>query len=284
LNKKPFVLPLADDPQPDLLVEEGPRGKGVGRWVPERKHVLLAKLIGGTHRARAKWPHRVFVDPFCGPGRIRVEGEQITRDGGAVAAWRQSQRTAPAFSSLLLGDKDPVRVEACVSRLKALGAPATGFAGGADETVPQMIATIPAGALVLVYLDPYNLEFLSFDIIQALARLPKVDFAVHFSTMDLQRNVDMELDDSRARFDKAAPGWRAHLPIESMAKATLRAAFFEYWCGLVKQLGFAFSEEMPLIADDRGIPLYRLVAFSRHDLPNRVWADVARGDNLELAF
>jgi three-Cys-motif partner protein len=284
VTRKLFTLPTGPDPRPDLLIEEGPRNKGVGRWVPEQKHVLLAKLIGGTHRARARWPHRVFVDPFCGPGRIRVEGETTTRDGGCVVAWRQSQATAPGFTSMLLGDKSQERVDACVARLSALGAPAKGFAGPADETVPQMIALVPRGALVLVYLDPYNLEYLSFDIIAALAKLPSVDFAVHFSTMDLQRNVDMELDDARARFDKAAPDWRVRLPVDSLAKASLRSAFFDYWCDLVKQLGFAFSKEMPLIADDRGIPLYRLVAFSRHDLPNRVWADVAKSQNMELGF
>lgn len=284
MTRKPFVLPLADDPRPECPIEEGPRGKGVGRWVPEKKHVLLAKWIGGTHRARGAWPHRVFVDPFSGPGRIRVEGESWTRDGGAVVAWRQSVARGPAFTSILVGDKSAERVDACVGRLKALAAPAQGFAGSADETVPRMIEAIPKSALVLVYLDPYNLEFLSFDIIQALARLPKVDFVVHFSTMDLQRNVDMELDDSRARFDGAAPGWRDAVPVESLSKAGLRAAFFQYWCDQVTTLGFTFSKEMPLIADDRGSPLYRLVAFSRHDLPNRVWADVARSDNLELDF
>lgn len=284
MKRKEFALVAGPDPCPELCIEQGPRDKGVGLWVPTQKHVLLAKLIGGTRAARAKWPHRVFIDPFCGPGRIRVEGEASTRDGGSVVAWRQSQAVAPVFTSMLVGDLNQARVDACVSRLSALDAPVRGFCGAADTTVPQMIRAVPSGALVLVYLDPYNLEYLSFDIIRALAQLPKVDFAVHFSTMDLQRNVDMELDDDRARFDRAAPGWRDAVDVGGLSKQGLRQAFFSYWMRLVEGLGFAFSNAMPLISDGRGIPLYRLVAFSRHDLPNKVWADVARSPNLELDF
>lgn len=284
MPKRTFVLQSGADPSPHLCVEEGPSGDGVGRWVPDFKHVLLAKLIGGTCKARVKWPHRVFVDPFCGPGRIRVKGQTTTLDGGTVVAWRQSQATPPPFTSMLVGDLAPQRAQACVERLLALGAPATAFDGEAASTVPRMIEAIPKGALVLAYLDPYNLQYLSFEIIRALAGLPKIDIAVHFSTMDLQRNVDMELDDARARFDDAAPGWRTNIPVSTLSKTALRLAFFAYWMGLVRGLGFEVSKEMPLARGDRGEPLYRLVFFSRHPLPNRIWGDVARGDNLAFDF
>ena len=46
----------------------------------------------------------------------------------------------------------------------------------------------------MAYLDPYNLELLAFSIIQELSKLKKVDLAINFSTMDLQRNADLEFD------------------------------------------------------------------------------------------
>jgi hypothetical protein len=34
--------------------------------------------------------------------------------------------------------------------------------------------------------------------------------------------------------------------------------------------------------NSRGQPIYRMVFFARHDLPNRIWDDVARGQNRSL--
>lgn len=74
------------DPYPGHPVERGPHGRGVGRWVPQEKHLYLTRYLDATREARKKFKQRVLIDPFCGPGRIQVEGESFTRDGGSVAA------------------------------------------------------------------------------------------------------------------------------------------------------------------------------------------------------
>lgn len=276
------VTGLDPDPRPDFFIERGPNEKGVGRWVPEQKHMYLTKYIDGTREAAKKWSQRIFVDPFCGPGRIQVEGESVTRDGGALIAWRQSQFSGAPYTQLLIGDLIPERANACEARLKAVGAPAHGFSGPAATTVHQMIQQVPRTALCTVYLDPYNLELLSFDIIEALAELKAVDFAVHFSTMDLTRNMDFEFDPVRARFDGTAPNWRERVDLRGNNKARGHCLFFDYWVSLIKELGFTFSESMPLITNNSNHGIYRLVFFSRHELPNRIWGDVAKGPNKEL--
>jgi three-Cys-motif partner protein len=229
-----------------------------------------------------KWPNRVYIDPFCGPGRIQVRDESFTRDGGAVVAWRALAESAP-FTEMLVGDKNPERADACAVRLGAVGAPATAFAGAALDTVPAMVAAVPRGALCCAYIDPYNLEYLSFDILKALAQL-KVDLAINFSTMDLTRNAELEFDSDRRRFDGTAPGWQDVPSIAHSSKANMPGEFFKYWCGLVEGLGFQYSREMPLVRNDQGRPIYRMVFFARHDLPKRIWGDVARGPNRTLDF
>lgn len=276
------VTGLDPDPRPDLLIERGPNNAGVGRWVPEQKHMYLTKYVDGTREAAKKWGQRIFIDPFCGPGRIQVEGESCTRDGGALIAWRQSQRSGAAYSQLLVGDLVSERALACEMRLKAIGAPAEAFIGPAAETASQMIKRVPRTALCTVYLDPYNLELLSFDIIKELSSLKAVDFAVHFSTMDLVRNMDFEFDPRRARFDGTAPDWRDRVDIHGNNKARGQSLFFDYWVNLIKALGFTVSHSMPLITNNSNHGIYRLVFFSRHELPNKIWGDVVKGPNREL--
>lgn len=273
---------MSPDPCPKLIVERGPKDQGVGAWVPEQKHRLLCEYLNATRHAWAKWPSRVFIDPFAGPGRIQVKGESFTREGGAVRAWKTLSEAAP-FTKILVGDIEPARASACESRLKALGAPVAAFVGPAAETATRMVKAVPQRSLCFAFLDPYNLEYLSFSIIQELANC-KVDLAINFSTMDLQRNAELEFDPQRARFDTVAPGWRSQPSVLSASKPNVKIAFFQYWCDLIRSLGFNHSKEMPLVKTDQGHAIYRMVFFARHTLPNRIWDDVAHGLNRSFAF
>jgi three-Cys-motif partner protein len=273
-------LSVQPDPCPTLVVERGPEDGGVGPWVPADKHRLLCEYLYASRFAWRKWPQRVLIDPFCGPGRIQVRGEAHTREGGTVLACRVLADTAP-FTQVLIGDLDAERVEACEARLRAMHAPVMSFEGPATDTIHRMVAAVPAGALCVAYIDPYNLQHLSFSILKALSTL-KMNLAVNFSVMDLTRNADLETDPDRARFDDAAPGWREHVARADISRSGLPQALFSYWMDLVRGLGFKHSKAMPLITNERGGNLYRLVFFARHDLPMRIWSDVARGPNREL--
>jgi three-Cys-motif partner protein len=266
---------VAPDPCPTLVVERGPDEKGVGSWVPHEKHRLLRHYLDASRYARRRWSNRIFIDPFCGPGRIQVVDEAFTRPGGAVLAYEASTRDAP-FTKVLVGDLDKDRAQACERRLRAVGASATSFPGHAAQTVRATVTAVPNGSLCTAFVDPYNLEVLSFSILEELAKLPKVDLAINFSTMDLQRNVEMEFDPERARFDDVAPGWRDHPPVRAASKPNVKLAFFSYWCERVRGLGFEHSQQMPLVRNNQGHAIYRMVFFSRHDFPKGIWNEVAR--------
>jgi three-Cys-motif partner protein len=277
-----FALANEADTRPDLPVERGKRGKGVGPWVREQKHQYLAKWIEGTREMRRRWPERVYLDLFCGPGRMQVRNESGTRHGGAAIAWLHSQRGGAAFTRCIVGELLGERVDACTARLLALSAPVMALKGPAADTADAAARLVPPGALTLAYLDPYNLGYLSWSIIERLAQLQNVDFAVHWSTADLTRNVRLDYQRQGQRFDQVAPGWRDRVDVEALIRGDADQQFFDYWCGLVGSLGFTISERIPLVRSERNAPLYHLVFFSRHPSPIRVWSDVAQGKNREL--
>lgn len=273
-NRLITARPPEADPFPDLVIDLGKDNEGVGPWVAGQKHPLLATYIDAARSAAKRHACWVFIDPFCGPGRMRQRDEAFTRPGGTVVAWRQSQLSNSPFGRVLVGDLDVERAGACEQRLRAIGAPVQKFVGPAEDTVREMVKQVPRGALCLVYIDPYNLALLSHAMIAELARLERVDFVVHFSTMDLHRNVDFELDPVRARFDDVSPGWRER--IVGTNKASLPSLFFDDWHWQVKKLGFEFSQAKPLIYNEMDRVIYRLVFFARHELPIRLWGDIAR--------
>lgn len=269
---------------PNLPIELGPKGEGVGLWVATEKHKYVCDWLIGTRGAWGKFSKRVLIDPFGGPGRLQVKGESNTRDGGTVIAWRQSVLNKVPFTSVLIGDISGPRADANEQRLRAIGAPVQKFIGAAEETVPTMIKAVPnRSCLTLAYIDPYNLENLSFEIIKQLAQLPNIDLLLHFSVYDMIRNIELETDDDRARFDAAAPDWRKAIDPSKHGKSALRDAFFDYWCAQIKGLGFSVSKSMPLIRTDDNSPRYRLVFFSRNEsVASKVWTDVAQGSNKSL--
>jgi three-Cys-motif partner protein len=258
-----------------LPVEANEDNCGVGSWVPHVKHRLLCRYIDSAYGAARKWPGGwVYIDPFCGPGRIRVAGEGDTRPGGAAVAWSQSQASGTPFSKILIGDLATDRVRACERRLLAAGAPVTAFNMPALQSVQQMVEAVPKGALCLAYIDPYNLGLLSFDIMRTLAKLPAVDFIVNFFTSDLRRNVDT------AR-DEILPSWRERLAGDR-SKGNLAAAFFEDWQEQIRALGFRVSKSMQTVENSKNSEMYRLVFFARRDFPVGLWDDVAADPNRSL--
>lgn len=282
-NLYPLRPPVPADPYPALPIECGPKKQGVGEWVPQEKHRLLWHYLDASRNAWRRWPSRIFIDPFSGPGRIQVKHESFTRPSGAVLAHLALSLDAP-FTGMFVGDLDAERAAACEKRLKAIGAAATAFPGPAVTAVPEMVAKVPSNSLCMAYIDPYSLEHLSFSILKELAKLRKIDLAVNFSTMDVQRNVELEFDPTRDRFDEAAPAWSRDSAIRAASRQNVKHEFFRYWLNLVQGLGFAHSHQMPMIHNTRGHGIYRLCFFSKHGFPQRIWDDVARGPNRSLAL
>lgn len=266
------------DTYPELVIERGKNDKGVGKWVVEQKYSYLCMYIDAARKTTAKWTNLIYVDPFCGPGRIQVRDESFTRPNGAMTAWLQSKKSGSPFTKLLIGDISQERTNACHERLKAQGANVASFVGPAEETVKKMVTAIPTNSLCLVYVDPYNLELLNYEMIKTLAKLKYVDFVFHFSTMDLTRNIDFEL--TRGRFDRVAPGWQEHT--SEASKSNLFPIFFKYWQKLIKALDYTCSKSMPLITNDRHAGIYNLIFFAKHPLPLKFWKDITKSPNKDL--
>jgi three-Cys-motif partner protein len=182
---------IEPDTHPHLVLDRGKNEDGVGDWVYRDKHRMLATYIDAARSAAnsSSFSNWIYLDPFCGAGRMQVREEKFSRPSGAMVAWRQSQISSAPFDQVFVGDLDDKKLGACEERLRAAGCPVQSFQGAAAMTVHEMVKAVPARSLCLVYLDPYNLSLLSYQMISAFAKLPKVDFVVHFSTMDWLRNV-----------------------------------------------------------------------------------------------
>jgi three-Cys-motif partner protein len=176
------------DPGDDLIVSE------VGPWASE-KHARVQRYIEIASATRKKYvpppawhAGAAYIELFSGPGRSLIRGTKRIVDGSPLVAFNAAQATVP-FTEMHLNDVDPGNSSAVDARIRALGGAATCYSDPADIAVDKIVAAVNPSGLHFAFLDPYNLEGLSFDIIRRLSKL-KVDMLIHVSVQDLQRNLD----------------------------------------------------------------------------------------------
>jgi three-Cys-motif partner protein len=246
----------------------------VGAW-SEEKHVALSRYIDSARKARAKWGYTSFIDLFAGPGRVLNRDSKVVSDGGVLSAWRMSQHGGAPFNQVFIADIDANSVLACETRLVAAGAPVHAYVGGASNTVDEVLSVLPKG-LHFAFLDPFSIEHLDFEIIRKLSSRPNIDILIHFSVMDVQRNIGGDFNLSRSRLDAAAPGWRRNLNLRAVPKHEQASAYLQYWETLVTDMAkMHVSQNKPLFVNTNRGPLYRLIHLSRHPLAQKLWNTAA---------
>ena len=255
------------DPADGLIVSE------VGPWATE-KHARVQRYIEIASATRRKYipppswhAGAAYIELFSGPGRSLIKDTTRIIDGSPLAAYKAAQASVP-FTEMHLNDANPAKSAAVDARLRVLGGAPICYSDPADVAVDKIVAALNPSGLHFAFLDPYNLEGLSFEIIRKLSKL-KVDMLIHVSVQDLQRNLD---DYSRPGgvFDTFAPGWKAHVD-PKRAIAHFRAALMKYWIDEICKLGTTPAKGIELIVGSKRQRLYWLVFVSGHSLGRRLW-------------
>ena len=255
----------------------------VGDWAVNEKHRILGRYIDISHRARAKYTTRTYVDLFSGPGRIRIKGGSHLEHGSPIAALRMSESKSGGFTDFYIADLDEKSLAACETRLRSYGVTPVAKQGYAHETIDYFIQRLPARALHLAILDPFNLSTLHFSIIEKLAYLPRIDIIVHLSTGDLQRNIGAQLTQTNSSFDLVAPGWRDVVAIR-MSKSEMSQRFIEHWKSLVSSTGLMVSEQQHRVKNSKSSVMYRLLLLAKHDLAHHCWTEACKIDQNRSLF
>jgi three-Cys-motif partner protein len=256
------------DPDDDLIIGE------VGPWATE-KHERLRKYIQASHGARARFlrPQGTggasYIELYSGAGRSLITGTNQIIDGSAVAAFKAGLASGHPFSEMHLSDLEAQNSAALAQRIKALCGSAASYVGDANVVVDQVMRAINPRGLHLAFLDPFSLAQLPFSIIERMLRVQRMDMIIHVSLQDLQRNLDKHSRVGGA-LDIFAPGWRDAVDL-NQATAALRAAFIDYWLGMIRSLGTNPATGIPLIVGEKNQRLYWLVFLSSNPLGQKLW-------------
>lgn len=257
----------------------------VGAWAFE-KHELIRRYVNASREARRKWSQRVLVDLYCGPGRVadRARTDDV-RNGGVLTAYAQSQLDGVPFTKVIIGDTDKAAVVACKNDWRNLVRRLFLSVEPAHVAVLKALEFLPGNGLHLALLDPFNIGHLPFSVLEALAKRKHLDMIVHYSLMDVARNIELNYLRDAPAFDSFAPGWKSEIAVSTITKATARRKFSEYWQSLVESLGYSVSDMRPVMTRaGTQSQLYQMVLLERHPLARHLWGEIARSPQSAFEF
>jgi three-Cys-motif partner protein len=275
--------PIKIDPADGLVVSE------VGDWA-EDKHARVARYIELASVARKdyvpppSWRGGAsYIELFSGPGRSLIRERARIIDGSPLVAFKAAQGSGVPFTEMHLNDDEPDLSAALTQRMRSLGANAICYSVPAHVAVNRMVAALNPGGLHFAFLDPFNIEALSFDLIEKLARLKRIDMLIHVSVQDLQRNLD-KYSVQGGVLDVFAPGWRNKVN-PNQAIRPFRASLLAYWLDEIRKLGKMPARGVELMLGSKRQRLYWLIFVSGHALAQRFWEairDPQRQTTLDL--
>jgi three-Cys-motif partner protein len=248
----------------------------VGEWA-EEKIERVKRYVDITGPTRRKFIEgsggATYIDLFSGPGKARVKLTERTLPGCVLTAAESAAERRAMFTEFHIGDARQDWIHSTSKRLNNFNANLKTYAGPARETAKLVRDRLNPFGLHFVLLDPYNLANLDFSIFVTLGKLKRVDFLVHVSLMELQRNLTLyENSEAPSALDAFAPGWKdttEHL----LPQKERRRRVLKHWQSMLEDMGFEVGQQ-ELVRGSKNQNLYLLAFASRDPQALRFWDEI----------
>ena len=253
-----------------------------GRWVAEKLDYLRRYIDVFETSMRTKWATRHYIDLFAGPGKCVCRNTGNVYLGSSLLALT----TRYPFTDYVFVDSDSQNIAALRKRCRASSSyPRIRFIEGdanlAAPKIAQSLARIPS--LNLAFLDPDGLE-LQWTTVATLAAVDRLDLIVHYPQMGLSR-VMPNVFQSQKRTDVdlffGDREWRViYGRHQRKEESFLHRHLMDHYKEKLRLLGYneALRDDEvgaePLMRNEKGAPLYRLLFASKHALGLEFWQKV----------
>ena len=253
----------------------------VGAWT-EDKYTLVAlydRLF--STGMKNKWPTRVYIDLYSGPGFARIRGTNRV----VMASPLLALGLPDPFDKYVFCENEPPLLTALEGRVKRLypKSDARYVIGDCNERIDDVCSHIPTpskdhGVLSFCFVDPYDIS-IRFSTVRRLSAY-YMDFlfllAVH---MDANRNVEHYLSPGSSKIEDfvGLPELRERWRMADGRRTKFPRYLAEEYAGRMQTLGYlptSWDNMKQVRSDEKNLPLYRLALFSRHPLAYEYWDEV----------
>ena len=265
----------------------------VGAWAQDKYTLVgLYDRLFSTGM-KYKWPTRVYIDLYSGPGFVRVRGTNRMMVGSPLLALG----VPDPFDKYIFCESDPELLGALQSRVSRYSPTAkpTFICGDCNEKIDEICASIPTpspgrGVLTFCFVDPFDIS-IKFSTVRRLSYY-FIDFLILMALhTDANRNLENYLNPTNSKVEDFLdlPDWRERWKIAEGQGGQLPRFLAEEYSGQMVKLGYIrqpWDRMKQVRSDEKNLPLYRLALFSRHERAYQLWDEVLyySSDQPDLPF
>ena len=255
----------------------------IGSWAEDKyRYVGMYAEMFATGM-KNKWPRRLYLDLFSGPGYSRV------RDTGRVVLGSPmiALSLPDPFDAYVFSDESPEALDALRTRVARLDRqlPVTYIPGDANVAVARIVKVVSAtpskGTLSFCFLDPYKLN-IHFQTVQRIAEGRAVDFLILLALyIDANRNIQWYVGDDNPTIDLFLGDrtWRPRWKTAERAGDSIVKFLANEYSARMGQIGYltmTLEDMVKVRTRDKRLPLYYLAFFSKHAKGLEFWRAVRK--------
>ena len=256
-----------------LAKSDGLPARPSGPWI-ETKHKLLtyyAQLFATG--MKNKWPSRVYLELFSGPGKCFIRDTAKEDLGSPVKVIEHE------FTKFIFTEMSVPAAEALAQRLDPFdnSTKTEIWCGDCAEAIQHI--RIPARSLTFAFIDPTGIGHAPFSLIASLRQKTRCDLLINIQhAMGIKMNVHQYTPD--AGEESALTQFLGHDRWKRLPRHNVKE-FFLGVLDLYKQqldkLGFSYIGREVLISNQQGSGLYLLLFASGHPLGKKFWDESIKG-------
>ena len=236
------------------------------------KHFFLARYMDIFATAmKGKWPERIYVDLFAGPGKCCLEGSASEEFGSPLLALN----TRFGFTRYFFNDSESLFAEALEARCAQFPkASVTVLNEDCNDAAAIIGRSLPSRAICLAFVDPFGWE-IRFDSLAKLTLQRRVDLVITFHSGNMKRAASYDPQPLGDFFGN--PRWKEvyDRACSSGVRQGTRALLDCYEESL-RGIGYPHVRDQVGIKTSGGTPLYRLVLASKHPKAPEFWDEISK--------
>lgn len=275
-----------------ILKDDGLITPEVGLWA-EYKYRLVwnyAKMFAAS--MKTKWNARVYIDPYAGAGRSRLENTKTIVPASPLLAMAIPNK----FDKYIFCENDKEKMQALKARVERdyPDSNASFVEADVNKNIEDVISNIPRHhkgfkVLTFCFVDPFNVKNLNFQTIRKLAE-KYIDFLILIpSGMDANRNISYYIDESNTAVEDftGALQWRDEWRLEGAKWENFGFFFADFFGRQMRALNYFYEGLADMVhvrSTEKNLPLYHLAFFSRNELGKKFWKEAKKysDDQLDL--
>jgi len=243
----------------EVICSDGKLGIKIGPWAPEKLYYLGLYCDIFNKGMKNKWPTRIYLDLFSGPGRCVVETSKEEIYGSPIT----SLNCEIPFTHYFFNDNNPNFIEALNSRVSRCDfATIKLFNKDCNLAIEDLLKELPDRALYFCFIDPLNWE-INFTSIQKLTEGRQMDLLITFHIGNIKRDA---ADPPQELIDFFPPlNWQELYINANKGNRLNERIFLDAYENGLKKIGYKVTRDHLFMRNVRNTLLYYLIFASKHE-------------------